>query len=80
MILASSTFVRSYNFVNVFYIARTNGTRLAYKESKFNSVVVGFVGTVVFPVLPDLTLQISIGNSIGEATQTVTITYYQNER
>ena len=74
MILASSTFVRPYNFVNVIHIARTNGTNLALGGSRFNPPVVGFGGKVVFPVLPDSMLQISIGNSIGEATKTVTIT------
>lgn len=37
---------------------------------------VGFGGTVVFPVLPASLIEIYFGSSIGEATLTVTITYY----
>jgi hypothetical protein len=37
---------------------------------------VGLGGTVVFPVLPTSWIQILVGSSFGEATLTVTITYY----
>lgn len=37
---------------------------------------VGLGGTVVFPVLPTSWIQILVDSSIGEATLTITITYY----
>jgi len=51
-----------------------NGTYISFPTyDQFN---VGFGGTVVFPVLPTSVSEIIFGSSFGEATLTVTMTYY----
>jgi hypothetical protein len=43
-----------------------------------NQIDVGTIGTASFPVLPTNDIEIRVGNtnSVGNATETVTITYY----
>jgi hypothetical protein len=64
------TYVEPYNFINGIQ------TELEYNLNPLNTVVVGFGGTDVFSVLSDSMLEITVGNFFGQATQTVTITYY----
>jgi DNA-binding transcriptional ArsR family regulator/flagellar basal body-associated protein FliL len=55
-------------------ISPTNSTDINFPTNyQFR---VGFGGTVVFPVSPTSMIQIYVGISFGEATLTVTITYY----
>jgi cell division protein FtsB len=51
-----------------------SGTNISFPT--FDQFNVGFGGTVVFPILPTSFTEIYFGSSIGEATLTVTITYY----
>jgi DNA-binding transcriptional ArsR family regulator/flagellar basal body-associated protein FliL len=53
-----------------------NGTNSVVQTWHRNQFSVGFGGTVVFPVLPASWIEIYFGSSIGEATLTLTITYY----
>jgi hypothetical protein len=55
-------------------ISPTNSTDINFPT--YYQLSVGFGGTVVFPVLPTSWIQIYFGSSFGEATLTVTITYY----
>jgi hypothetical protein len=51
-----------------------NGTKIIV--NMYGTSIVGLGGTVVVPVLPTSWIEIILGASIGEATLTVTITYY----
>jgi cell division protein FtsB/DNA-binding HxlR family transcriptional regulator len=66
----NSTYVR----LGTSYILNsTNSFVQTWPQNQFS---VGFGGTVVFPVSPASWIEIYFGSSIGEATLTVTITYY----
>jgi len=54
----------------------TNSDSTYISFPTYDRINVGFVGTVVFPVLSTSYTEIFFGSSIGEATLTVTITYY----
>jgi cell division protein FtsB len=51
-----------------------NSTYISFPT--YDQINVGFGGTVVFPVSPTSYTEIFLGSSVGEATLTITITYY----
>jgi cell division protein FtsB len=65
--------VSSNNTSTSVAVINSNGTNIIGGTYQFS---VGFGGTVVVPVLPTSWIDIIFGASIGEATLTVTITYY----
>jgi cell division protein FtsB len=54
----------------------TNSDSTYISFPTYDRINVGFGGTVVFPVSPTSYTEIYFGSSIGEATLTITITYY----
>ena len=71
-IRVSSNNNSTYVGLGTFYIL--NNTNISFPTHYQFSV--GFGGTVVFPVLPTSWIEVYFGSSFGEATLTVTITYY----
>lgn len=76
-IRVSSNNNSTYVGLGTFYILNStniNSTNIFFPT--YYQFSVGFGGTVVFPVLPTSLISIYFGSSIGEATLTITITYY----
>jgi DNA-binding transcriptional ArsR family regulator len=73
----NSTYVRLETFYRLNITATNifNNTNIFFPQASYQFDV-GFGGTVVFPVSSTSMLEIFVGSSIGEATLTVTITYY----
>jgi len=68
--------LNSTNINGTFNVNGTNVNSTNIFFPTYYQFSVGFGGTVVFPVLPASTILIYVGISFGEATETVTITYY----
>jgi cell division protein FtsB len=79
-----SAYVPSAGYVSIRVSSDNNSTYVALSHLLNNTyffypdyqISVGLGGTVVVPVLPASTILIAFGSSFGEATLTVTITYY----
>ena len=72
----TSYILNSTNIGGAFNVNGTNvnGTNMFFPI--YYKFIVGFGGTLVFPVLPTSLISIYFGSFIGEATLTLTITYY----
>jgi hypothetical protein len=75
------TYVYSAGYVSIRVSSNNNSTyvgleyQVGLEKLTYYQVSVGFGGTLVFPVLPMSLLGVSVG-SYGNATLTITITYY----